>query len=88
MFFFIILILSLLFTVLRIIKADLSCLHVRSNLDYPKKVPVKQEPHPCPIGTSSEATTAAKQTGYGLRAWGTVNINILSINNILIVKNA
>ena len=65
----------LLFTVLRIIKADSSCLHVRSSLDYPKEVPVKQEPPPRPIAISIEDATDAKQMGYGLRAWGTVNGN-------------
>jgi len=30
---------------------------------------------PRPIAISSEAATDAKQMGYGLRAWGTVNGN-------------
>jgi hypothetical protein len=51
-------------------------LHVRSSLDYPKEVPVKQELPPRPIAISIEDATDAKQMGYGLRAWGTVNSNL------------
>jgi hypothetical protein len=36
---------------------------------------VKQESPPRPIAISIEDATDAKQMGYGLRAWGTVNSN-------------